>query len=90
MLKVCTLLAQVLHLGTTRQHEQCLTMATTQAASAIGLSNYGIAPGRVADLVILNAHSVTEAIAAAPIERTVIKRGRVVAQRRCEQQFWRD
>lgn len=90
MLKVCTLLAQVLHLGTARQHEQCLTMATTQAASAIGLSNYGIAPGCIADLVILNAHSVTEAIAAAPIERTVIKRGRVVAQRRCEQQFWRD
>lgn len=88
VLKICTLLAQVLHLGTARHHKQCLAMATTQAARAIGFSHHGIAPGKVADIVILNAHSVTEAIATAPIDRTVIKRGRIVAQRKCEQQFW--
>ncbi len=88
VLKICTLLAQVLHLGTISQHAQCLAMATNQAAKAIGLPNHGIVPGQVADLVILNARSVTEAIAAAPIDRRVIKRGQVVAQRKCEPQFW--
>ncbi|WNZ45147.1 amidohydrolase family protein [Leptolyngbya boryana CZ1] len=88
VLKICTLLAQVLHLGTASQQAQCLAMATTEAAAAIGELNHSITPGHLADLVILNAHSVTEAIAAAPLERTVIKRGRIVAQRKCESQFW--
>jgi cytosine/creatinine deaminase len=34
-LKICTLLAQVLHLGTVEQHQHCLAMATTEAAKAI-------------------------------------------------------
>jgi cytosine/creatinine deaminase len=88
VLKICTLLAQVLHLGTAAHHEQCLDMATTGAAAAIGIPHHGIVPGYPADLVILQADSVTAAIAAAPVERTVIKHGQVVAQRRCEQHFW--
>jgi cytosine/creatinine deaminase len=89
VLKICTLLAQVLHLGTIAQHQHCLEMATTQAAAAIGIAPHGIAPGQTADLVILNVGSVTEAIAAAPTARTVIKQGRIVAQRQCEQHFWK-
>ncbi len=85
VLKMCTLLAQVLHLNTAMSHEQCLAMATTQAAQAIGLTNYGLAPGKSADLVILNAATVTEAIGAAPTERTVIKQGRIVAQSHLKQ-----
>ena len=88
LLKMCTLLAQVLHLNTAASHELCLAMATTQAAQAIGLSNHGIAPGNAADLVMLNATSVTEAIGAAPTQRTVIKKGRIVAQSHCQQTFF--
>jgi cytosine deaminase len=87
VLKICTLLAQVLHLGTVASHECCLEMATTQAAKAMGFHSYGIAPGNIADLVILNATSVTEAIGAAPSDRTVIKAGRVVAQSQLQQQL---
>jgi cytosine/creatinine deaminase len=88
VLKICTLLAQVLHLGTTRQHEQCLSMATTLAAQAIGVPNHQIAIGNPADLVILNAQSATEAIAAAPGARSVIKKGALVAQSRLAQDFF--
>lgn len=88
VLKICTILAQVLHMGTAASHELCLEMATTQAAKAISINEHGIAPGKVADLVILDATSVTQAIGAAPIQRTAIKNGRVVAQSKIEQQFF--
>ncbi|GAB4158909.1 MAG: amidohydrolase family protein [Cyanobacteria bacterium J069] len=88
VLKIGTLLAQVLQMGTAQAHELCLEMATTRAAKAIGLEDWAIAPGHHADLVILDATSATEAVAAAPINRTVIKRGRVVAQSKLEQMFF--
>lgn len=87
VLKICTLLAQVLHMGTETSHQLCLNLATTNAAQAIGLANHRIAVGSPADLVILGATTVTEAIAAAPIDRTVIKRGQIVAQTRVERQL---
>ncbi|EKV00099.1 cytosine deaminase-like metal-dependent hydrolase [Leptolyngbya sp. PCC 7375] len=80
VLKICTLLAQTLQLGTAESHIQCLEMATTSAAKAIGVNNYGIAPGNVADLVLISANSASEAMGTAPIERRVIKRGKVVAE----------
>lgn len=87
VLKICTLLAQVLHLGTSTDHQRCLKMATSQAAQAIGLTDYGLAVGKSADLVILAATDATEAIAAAPIDRTVIKQGRIVAQTRVDRRL---
>lgn len=88
ILKICTLLAQVLQLGTPRSHELCLEMATTRAARAIGLHNHTITPGSIADLVILDAQSATAAVATAPINRTVIKQGQIVAQTQVKQQLF--
>lgn len=90
VLKICTLLAQVLQMGTEASHQLCLEMATSKAAEAIGITDYGVAVGKQADLVILDAASVTEAIAAAPIGRTVIKGGQIVAQNRVERKLWKD
>jgi cytosine deaminase len=87
VLKICTLLSQVLQMGTAASHELCLEMATTGAAQAIGIDNYGIAAGKVADLVMIDAKSATEAIASAPVGRTVIKQGRVVSTSQRVQQF---
>jgi cytosine deaminase len=80
VLKIATLLAQVLQLGTTDDHIRCLNMATVNAARAIGLTNYGVEVGCVADLVLLDTPSVSGAIATAPPGRTVIKQGNVVAK----------
>jgi cytosine/creatinine deaminase len=89
ILKICTLLAQVLQLGTAQSHERCLSMATTLAAKAIGVQDHCVAIGNAADLVIVKATSATEAIAAAPVERSVIKKGALVAQSRLAQNFIR-
>lgn len=80
VLKICTLLAQVLHLGTTASHALCLAMATTRAAQAMGLNNHGLEVGKTADLIILDVETVTEAIATAHPGRTVVKNGNVIAQ----------
>jgi cytosine/creatinine deaminase len=80
VLKLCTLLAQVLQLGTIAQHQRCLDMATTLAAKAIGIENHSIAVGNPADLVILEAKSVSQAIGTAPVGRTVIKQGKAIVQ----------
>lgn len=87
VLKICTLLAQVLQLGTSSSHQLCLEMATTKAAEAIGINDYGIEIGKVADLVLLEANSISDVIGTAPLNRTTIKRGRVIAQNRCSVEF---
>ncbi|NEQ53663.1 MAG: amidohydrolase family protein, partial [Leptolyngbya sp. SIO3F4] len=87
VLKMCTLIAQTLQLGTTRSHLQCLEMTTTGAARAIGVSNYGIAPGNAADLVIIDAKSPSEAIGTAPVGRTTIKGGNVISTTQVERKL---
>ncbi|MBE9140956.1 amidohydrolase family protein [Nodosilinea sp. LEGE 07088] len=88
VLKICTLLAQVLQLGTTASHQLCLAMATTQAAQAIGIADQGLKVGDRADLVLLDATSVSEAVGAAPSGRTVIKAGQIVARRQLQQAWF--
>jgi cytosine/adenosine deaminase-related metal-dependent hydrolase len=56
-----------------------LAAVTTGAARALGLSDYGLAPGCRADLVLVPAETLGEAIAQHPAPRTVIKGGRIVA-----------
>lgn len=90
VLKICTLLAQVLQLGTPQSHALCLSMATTQAAQAIGMHSHDLQVGNPADLVLLDARSVSEAIGTAPVTRTVVKQGRIVSQRKVEQAFWQE
>lgn len=55
-----------------------LETVTTGAAAALRLPDYGLAEGNTADLVLIEAETVAEAIAARPANRTVIKAGRVV------------
>ncbi|PZO53202.1 MAG: amidohydrolase [Phormidesmis priestleyi] len=88
LLKICTLVAQILQLGTTASHEACLAMVTTKAAQAIGIRNRGIESGKAADLVILDAKSASEAIGAAPPSRTTIKNGRIVSQTVLQRHFF--
>ncbi|MBT5674081.1 MAG: amidohydrolase family protein [Rhodospirillaceae bacterium] len=52
-------------------------MATTSAARALGLENYGLAAGNPADLVVFQAASVPEAIASHAARGLVIKGGRI-------------
>ena len=81
VLKVGTLTAQMLHLGAQAQHADLLHMATSTAAEAIGCRDHALVVGSRGDLVVLHGcTSPTDVLAAPPVARTVLKRGRVVAQ----------
>ncbi len=56
-------------------------MVTEIPAAVLGIHHYGLAPGKRADLVLLAADSLPEAVAGAPQDRTVLKRGRLVARK---------
>ncbi|GAF43235.1 amidohydrolase family protein [Rhodococcus wratislaviensis] len=54
------------------------TLATDEAAAALGLTDYGLAPGKRADLVAVAAGSVPEAVASHPERLLVLHGGRIV------------
>jgi cytosine deaminase len=85
LLKIGSLLAHVLHWGTTARHEFCLDVLTKNAARAIGIQDYGVEPGAVADFVLLDAPSASAAIATASPNRTVFKAGKIVAESHLQQ-----
>lgn len=60
--------------------KQCFDAVTLNAAAALGLADYGIAPGKPADLVLLDARDPIEAIRLRPPRLAVIKSGRVIAR----------
>ncbi len=57
-----------------------LDLATHSAARVLGLSGYGLVEGCAADLVVVGAESVAEAVASHPPRLLVIKRGKIVAR----------
>lgn len=57
-----------------------LEVVTTMGAKALGLPDYGLTVGCGGDVVLLAAETVAEAVAQVPGNRTVVKRGRIVAR----------
>ena len=57
-----------------------LDVCTYGGAKVMELADYGLDVGCVADLVILPGETVVEAVVARPADRTVVKRGRIVAR----------
>jgi cytosine deaminase len=60
--------------------ELALGTATTGAARLIGLDGYGLGVGDVADLVLVRARCLAEAVARVPVREVVVKAGTVVAR----------
>ncbi|QKJ85023.1 Cytosine deaminase [Paramixta manurensis] len=61
-----------------KEMARALDAITHGGAHVMNLPDYGIAPGCTADLVLVPARVMAEAIVAQPAGRTVIKQGRVV------------
>lgn len=55
-----------------------LDMATTDAASVLGLERYGVAIGNEATFVIVDAKNAAAAVAAPPRDRRLVQRGAIV------------
>lgn len=60
--------------------EQCFEAVTTRAARVIGLPDHGLRPGCDANLVILQAHSVVDAIRLRATRLAVYRNGRCVSR----------
>ncbi len=78
MLEVAFLAAHLMWMTGRHDLEILYDLITTNAARALGIQDYGLAEGNRADLVILNAGSVWEAIWNHEAPRYVIKDGRNV------------
>ena len=80
MLKAMLLLAQILNYGFDQELELLFRAGTVNAAKGMRMERYGIEVGNPADLVILEAGTVQDAIRNIPARRAVIKNGKIVAE----------
>lgn len=60
--------------------ELALDVCTYGGAKAMGLQGYGLSIGCAADLLLVPGETPAEAVVSRPADRTVIKRGRIVAR----------
>ncbi len=61
---------------------RCFDLVTTAPARIMGLADLGLAPGKLASLVVLDAADPVEAIRLRPVRLAVIAKGRVIARTR--------
>jgi cytosine/creatinine deaminase len=70
--------AQMTHPG---EMARCFTMVTETNAQIMNLDGYGLRPGCVASLVVLDAGTPTEALRLRPDRLAVVSKGKLVADR---------
>ncbi|ANE46564.1 cytosine deaminase [Paenibacillus swuensis] len=88
-LDMAWLLAQTAYMGTGQEAEQLIRMATYGAASALGLSDYGLTPGCPADMALYPVRNVREVLLDRPERTQVWKRGKLTAETsKREQIYW--
>lgn len=80
LLRQALVAAMVAHLGNLGQMAWLLDLVTVNPARALGLSDYGLAPGCRADLVVLDAADPVQAITEQVEKLWVLKGGQVVAR----------
>jgi cytosine/creatinine deaminase len=79
MLDVAFMGLHVAQLSSPAQMRKCFEMVTTDSASIMGLEDYGLATGKKASLMVLEASDPIEAIRLRANRTHVIARGKVVA-----------
>jgi len=82
MLGVARTVAYQSNFRTDEELAVALDMVTDAAATALGLTGYGMRVGAHADLVLLDAAGAAAAVASPPPHRTVLHRGRMVSSTR--------
>jgi cytosine deaminase len=73
---MANLYANIAQAGTPRELATCFDMVTAQPAKLMNLTDYGIAVGNPADLIVLDSHDAAMAIAEVVSPLLGIKRGR--------------
>jgi cytosine deaminase len=80
MLERAMLLAYRLDWSKDEMLAAALAAVTDNGAKALSLRDYGIAVGHPANLVLIDAETVGDAVVRRPAERVVIARGKIVAK----------
>jgi cytosine deaminase len=80
LLRQALVTAMAAHLGNLDELAWLPELITTNPARALGLADYGLAPGCRADLVVLDARDAAQAITEQAEKLYVLKGGRVVAR----------
>ena len=84
MLELAFVMCHAAHLGSPQELESAFDMVTYNAAKGMRMKRYGVRVGDYADLVLMDAGGVRDALRLQPDRPAVIKRGRVVAETRAE------
>ena len=82
-------IAHVAQLTLPHELEQVADMITVNSAKAARVSSYGVADGCRADILVVGAPSVDEALRLQPVRRHVFKDGCEVARSTLTQQLLR-
>ncbi|WP_026560433.1 amidohydrolase family protein [Bacillus sp. J37] len=77
-LDTALLLAQVAQMGTLKETEKLIDMATIHAARALGIQSYGIAIDNQADVVLFNTNSIRNVLLERPERLGVWKKGKKI------------
>ncbi|SDJ25181.1 amidohydrolase family protein [Salipiger marinus] len=80
MLDVAFMGLHVAQMTSPQDMARCFTMVTEDNAAILGLPDYGLAPGKRASLVVLDAGDAVEALRLRPDRLCVISKGRVVSR----------
>ena len=67
-----------------------MDMVTSHGAKALRIPDFGVATGRIANLVVLDARDAREAFAIRAPRRWVIRKGRLIAEGRLERKRYFD
>jgi len=84
-LELAFLLAHAAHMSGPDEIDAVFSMTNTNAARVLGATDYGTTAGCLGDLVILDARTPLEAIVRRSPQRTVIRRGRLIAKTEIQQ-----
>jgi cytosine/creatinine deaminase len=80
MLQPAHMAVHACHMTSRREVTACFDMVTEKAARTLGLEDYGVAEGRAADLVLVDAPDKWDAIRRLATTTLVVKDGEVIAR----------
>jgi len=81
LVRIANLYANICHVGTREEMRECLAMVTDRSAQLMRLQDYGVAVGKLGDLVVLDCTSSDQAIAELATPLYGFKRGRMTFSR---------
>jgi cytosine deaminase len=79
-LEVAWMMCHAAHFHVPETIDLALDFVTDNAAAAVGVADYGVRPGALANLVVVQGESVNEVLRFRHPRRYVIRRGRVVVE----------